>query len=320
MRKKEQEYVIISILICIGFSFLTYFLWNFFSWNSLFIVLPCVIILEFFFLQWIDKKHAMEERLRLIQGGIISAIDFQVSTSGEGDEFDQLRNFIRLNLNDLNELLKSFEEAYRETITLLDQAEFDEAKLRFESVRKDIQEKFSSIDEEVENFFKETPISNDKDQQRLFNSYKEHYDSEKEIKKEQIEEIIKKFEVRSEFSVHLEDILQFEIENEREISDSDINDMKFPYQPAKQLIKVLEKPVKLKIGELSTEDKQKFGALGRKIIEQCSQEDVTPNLPFLIIKLGMTLQEAKKILTYLQSVGIIETVYYHYVKKENQPR
>lgn len=262
----------------------------------------------------------MEEKQKLIQSGMMSTIDFQISAPEAGDEIEQLKNFIRLNLNDMNELLLSLEEAYREAITLFDKGEFDEAKARFDSVKKDIQQKFQDIDTEVEFYFKEAPVLDEKYQQTLFNSYREHYDSEKETKNEQIEDLIKKFEVRSEFSVHLEDILQFEIENEREITEADIYNMSFPYQQTKKLINLLEKPVKLKIGEFSMEEKQKIGVLGRKVIEQCSQADVTPNLPYLVIKLGMAIQEAKKILTYLQSVGIIENVYYHYVKKENQPR
>jgi len=320
LRKKDLEYIVSSIIICVGFSLLTYFFWMFLEWNSLFIVIPCVILAEFFLLQWIDKKHMIEERRKLIQYGLISASDFQASPREAKDEGDRLINFIRLNLADLNELLLTIEEAYREAITLLDKGELEEAKRQFNSVKADVQKRVQMIEGEVENYFKEGPSPNDEEQQLLLKNYRDHYSSEKQKKMERMEEIIKKFNIRSEFSLHLEDILAFEIEKKRAITDSDIKTINFPFQQAKQLIKFLETPIKLKIEDLSTEEKQKYGAIGRKIIENCSKDSVIPNLPYLIVKFKMAIQEAKKILTYLQAVGIIETIHYHYIEKENQPR
>lgn len=319
MRKKDLEYIMVSIILCVGFSLLTYFFWTFLEWNSLFIVIPCVILAEFLLLQWIDKKHVIEERRKLIQYGLISASDFQVGTHEAKDEGDRLRNFIRLNLADLNELLLTVEEAYREAITFLDRGEIEEAKGQFRSVKADVQKKIQMIEGEVENYFKEVPNQDEEEQHLLFKSFREHYLSEKQRKLHQMQEIFEKFEVRSEFSLHLEDILGFEVERRRAINDADIKAMNFPFQQAKQLIKLLEKPIKLKIEDLSSEEKQKYGTIGRKIIENCSKDNVIPNLPYLIVKFKMAIQEAKKILTYLQSVGIIETVHYHYVQKENQP-
>jgi hypothetical protein len=320
LRKKDLEYVMASAIICIGFSLLTYFLWTFLEWNSLFIVIPCIILAEFLLLRWIDKKHVIEERQKLIQYGLISASDFQVIPREAKDEGDRLKNFIRLNLADLNELLLTIEEAYREAIALLDKGELEGVKGQFNSVKADVQKKVQMIESEVENYFKEVPSPNDEEQQILLKNYKDHYISEKQKKLERMEEIIKKFDIRSEFSLHLEDILAFEIEKKRAITDSDINSIGFPFQQANQLIKFLETPLKLKLEDLSTEEKQKYGTIGRKIIENCSRDNVIPNLPYLIVKFKMAIQEAKKILTYLQAVGIIETVHYHYVQKENQPR
>jgi len=92
--------------------------------------------------------------------------------------------------------------------------------------------------------------------------------------------------------------------------------MRYPYHQAKQLIKFIEKPIILNLDSLSSEDKQKFGTLGRKIIENCAKNQVTPNLPYLVVKLGVAIQEAKKILSYLRLVGMVDRVYMHYVKGE----
>lgn len=273
-----------------------------------------MIISELLILQWIDKNYSIAERQKFIKLGLVSAADYQISTSEASDETEQLKNFIRLNLADLNELLLSLEEGYREALLSLDKGEIEDGKLRFTSVFDDTRRKFQEIDSETEELIGEFPIPEDREKKFLFNSYKEQWLKESQKKLKQIDDINEKFRIRSQFSVHLEDILRFEIENERAINDADIKTMKFPYQQAKQIIKFIEKPTNIRIGEISAEEKQKYGTLGRKIIETCSKNQITPNLPYLVIKFGITILEAKKILTYLHSVGMVEEIYLHYKK------
>ena len=316
MKRKERDYITVTVIICAIFSILTVFLWFFLSWVILLILLPLTIFIELFLLQWIDQRHIIREKQKLIHLGIISPSDTQMASSETKDEFDQLKNFVRLNLIDLNELLVNLEEGYREALEQLDLGEIEDAKFRFISLSKDIKNKYKEREEEVDNLFEEFPIPTDIQKRFLYDSYKENWNSEKQKSLERINEIINKFKVRSEYSLHIEDILQFEVKNERVITDKDIKNMKVPYHQAKQLIKFIEKPINLRIEDLSAKEKQKYGLLGRKIIETCSQNQITPNLPYLSVKLGITIQEAKKILTYLYAIGMIENIYYHYVKKE----
>ncbi|MHA1650532.1 MAG: hypothetical protein ACTSYB_10080 [Candidatus Helarchaeota archaeon] len=319
MKKKNRDYILITIIISIIFSLLTIVLWFSLKWISILITLPFTVVIELFLLQWIDKKYVIEEKQKLIQLGLLTSSDTQIITQDTKDEIEQLKNFVRLNITDLNELLASLEEGYREALEKLDAGEIEDAKFQFKSVSKDIVQKFKEIENEVEESFNEFPIPEDRDKKFLFDSYKDNWNSEVQRKKARIKDIVHKFKVRSEFTVHLEDILQFEVENQRPITDFDIKKMKFPYSQAKQLIKFIEKPITLNIEELSLEEKQKYGTLGRKIIENCAKNQVTPNLPYLTVKLGIAIQEAKKILTYLHLVGMIEDIFYHYVKPERKP-
>ncbi len=314
MKKKEREFIIISVIISVVFSIIAYFLWLSIEWYSLLITLPIIIISEFLLLRWIDKRYLIEERQKFIQLGLISGSDYQISQGDVSSEIGQFKNFLRLNLADLNEYLLSLEEEYRESLLLLDKGEIEDAKFRFKTVYKDIQEKVKEMETDLKAFIEEFPIPEDKEGNFLYSSYKEQWFSEKEKKLKQISEVNEKFNVRSQFGVHLEDILRFEVENERSIKDSDLRTMKFPYHQAKQLIKFIEKPVDFQIETLSIEEKQKYGSLGKKIIETCSKKQLTPNLPLLVIELGITLLEAKKILTYLHFIGMIDQVYLHYQK------
>ncbi|HUX98014.1 MAG TPA: hypothetical protein VMV49_00540 [Candidatus Deferrimicrobium sp.] len=315
MKKKEFEYIIYTVILCTGFGILTYFLWIHLNWGSLIILLPGAIILELLILQWIDKKHVIEEKQKLIQLGLLTSSDLQLTAGTSETDIEQFKNFIRLNLTDLNELLLSLEEAYREALIKIDQGEIEEAKLQFLGVFKSTQTKFNEVETEVQNLIEEFPVDEeDKEQKFLYKSYTEQWISEKQNKLKKIEELNKKFQVRTEFNIYVEDILRFEVEKEREISDLDIKTLKFPYHQAKQLIKFIEKPFNLKVDYLSKDEKQKLGSVGRKIIEKCAEHHISPNLPYLVIKLGMSLVEAKKILTYLHSVGMIDQVYVHYKK------
>ena len=277
------------------------------------------IVLELQILHWIDKRHVVEEKQKLIRLGLVSAGDYQISTTDSGSEIEQMKNFIRLNLADLNEFLLSLEEGYREALILLNKGEIEDAKFQFSSISGEIQQKVQELEIEVNDFIEEFPLPEEKEQKFLYESYKEHWISEEQKVLKRITDINEKFKVRNQFSVYIEDILQFEVENERAIEDSDIKTMKFPYHQATQLIKFIEKPINVKIEDISAEEKQKYGPLGRKIIESCSKNQVTPNLPYLVIKFGITILEAKKILTYLHLVGMIENVYYHYKTNKEMP-
>jgi len=259
------------------------------------------------------------EKQKLIHLGLVSAENYQVSSTPQ-TELEQFRNFLRLNITDLNEYLLKLEEAYRESLFLLGKGALEEGKSQFEAEYTDVKTNIHEIENEVEAFLREFPIPNDKEQEFLYSSYKDQWNSEKSKIISKIEETYEKFKLRCQFGIDLEDILRFEVENERPITDTDLNKFKFPFQQAKQIIKFIEKPVNFNLNELSSEEKQKYGTLGRKIIEICSQNHVTPNLPFLVIKAGIALLEAKKILTYLHSIGMIDRIYYHYKKQEIMPR
>jgi hypothetical protein len=314
MRNKDRDLILATLLVGVAFSALTSLLWFPLRWISLLIMLPATIVLELILLNWIDTKYTIAEKQKLIQLGIMTSGEtLTVSVEGK-DEIDQLRSFVRLNLTDLNELLLSLEEGYREALGRLDIGEIEDAKGQFKSVSEATLKRLKELSDEVEELFEEFPIPADKEKKFLFNSYKDHWNAEKKDKEKIIEDIIQKFKVRSVFTVHLEDILQTEVENKRPITDADIKRMRYPYNQANQLIKFIEKPVSFKLETLSPEEKQKYGTLGRKIIENCAKNQLTPNLPYLVVKLGITLQESKKILTYLHLVGMVEEVYYHYKK------
>ncbi len=313
MKKKDRDLILITLLVGVVFSALTSLLWFPLRWISLFIMLPLTIVLELVLLGWVDNKYTIAEKQRLIQLGIMTSGTHMVSVESK-DEIDQLRSFVRLNLSDLNELLLSLEEGYREALERLDTGEIEDAKSQFKSVSEATLKRLKELSEEVEDLFEEFPLPEDKEKKFLYNSYKDHWNAEKKQKENIIEDIIQKFKVRSVFTIHLEDILQTEVENKRPITDSDIKRMRYPYNQANQLIRFIEKPVSFKLETLSPEEKQKYGTLGRKIIENCAKNQLTPNLPYLVVKLGITLQESKKILTYLHLVGMIEDIYYHYKK------
>lgn len=319
MRKKELVCILFTIIDCIIFSLLTILLWIYLGWYSLLLSIPGVMITEVLILRHIDKRYLIDEKQKLIQLGLISAADYQISHTPVRNEIDQFRNFIRLNLADLNEILLKLEESYRESLLLLEKGELEDGKVQFQRTYEKIQADVHEIETEVEAYISEFPLPEDKEQYFLYNSYKEQWFSEKQKKVTQIEEMNEKFKVRCQFSIYLEDILRFEVEHERPITESDIHEMQFPYHQAKQLLKFIEKPINFKIGDASKEEKQQYGALGRKIIEKCAQDQVTPNLPYLVIKTGISIIEAKKILTYLHSVGMIEHVFLHYEKAKNLP-
>jgi len=314
MKQKEKEFIVVTIINCIIFSILAYYSWLWLDWSSFLILLPGIIITEYLILRSIDKRYLIAEKQKLIQLGLVSASDYQIVSNDSGNEMGQFKNFLRLNLADLNEYLLSLEEAYRESLLLLDKGDIHDAKFKFNTVYEDIQEKVTEMETDLQVFIDEFPIPEEKEQNFLYTSYKEQWISEKSKKLKQITDLNEKFKVRCQFGVHLEDILRFEIENQRAITDSDIKDMKFPYHQAKQIIKFIEKPINFKIEEVSIEDKQKYGTLGRKIIETCSKKQITPNLPILVVELGIAIQESKKILSYLRSVGMIDQVYMHYQK------
>ncbi len=314
MRKKDRDYIIVTIIVAVIFSSLGTFLWLYFDWLGILALLPLIVILEFYLLYWVDKRYVIQEKQKLIQLGLITASDVQIMTKEAKDEIEHLKNFVRLNVSDINELLISLEEGYREALEKLDAGEIEDAKFQFKNLTKDILQRIQEIEEDVERMFEEFPIPEDRDKKFLYDSYKENWNSEKAQKKDRIEDLIEKFRVRTEYTVYIEDILRFEVENQRAITDLDIKTMKFPYNQASQLIRFIEKPLKVRLEDLSTEEKQKQGTLGRKIIENCSKNQVTPNIPYLCVKLGMTIQEAKRILTYLHLIGMIDKIYYHYEK------
>jgi len=314
VKRKDRDLILVTILVSVLFSALTSGLWFQLGWYSLLIMLPIAIALEFVLLGRIDKKYIIAEKQRLIQLGIMTSGETQMVSVEEKDEIDQLRSFVRLNLSDLNELLLTLEEGYREALEKLDAGEIEDAKFQFKSISEATLKKLQDLSDEVEEIFNEFPTLEDKEKNFLYTSYRDHWNAEKKQKEKNMNEIIQKFKVRTIFTVHLEDILQTEVENERPITDQDIKRMRYPYTQAKQLIKYIEKPISFKMETLSPSERQKYGNLGRKIIEICAKNQVTPNLPYLVIKLGVQIQESKRILTYLHLVRMIDQVYYHYKK------
>ena len=78
MKKKDRDSVIVTVIVGIIFTVFTTALWYVIGWYILLITLPCTVVLEIYLLEWVDKKHVIQEKQKLISLGIVTSADTQI--------------------------------------------------------------------------------------------------------------------------------------------------------------------------------------------------------------------------------------------------
>ena len=317
-----------------GLAILFYYLIPFFlNYVLIGITLGIAFGLEYFWMKKYDQKKRIRKKSKMIDVGLI-ADDEDVKEIIEeekrklsqdlGDEkfvseqlMDKFRSYMKLLITELSEIDVETDDLYRDCIDMINNGMTMKAKDHFRIMSNAHKIRIDDMDDELRKKF--NLFFDDKLKSQKTLKYLKSIREEWEIRKNKTLEIIKtaskKFDEKSYFQHHIEDIFNFELEENRNFEMEDKVLLKIPEDQLKKIMDTIEKPSTLNLDEISREKKEELGKIGKKVIAYFTNNDQHPNLPTMVMKLGIALSEAKDVLVYLKLIGMINEVRYH-VKKQ----
>ncbi|MBD3227081.1 MAG: hypothetical protein GF329_02750 [Candidatus Lokiarchaeota archaeon] len=307
---------ILSILTTITFLsigvVLILLLWDLLNWYSLLVILP-IIFLEIYFLNKIDNYYIIKKKKELIQKGIISESIEGSKETLEISQFERYKQKVNNSIKNINDLLIDINDIYYEALDMIENGELLVAKRKFQRMLDRIKSDLEEEDIKVIQFTNQIIENADQKLNLSIINFKENWNKTKNAVVKKIKEIAQKFNLRSQIKSQIDKIFQFEIENNRAIKESDLDSIDIPPDQFKRIIRIIERPVKIKLKELNKTKKQKLGEVSKKVIAVCTKNDVSPNLAYLYSALQIDLKKSKEILSYLHEVGMIDVIFYHMV-------
>ncbi|MHA1404542.1 MAG: hypothetical protein ACTSSI_12325 [Candidatus Helarchaeota archaeon] len=339
LKKYQKRLFAGTITIIFGTGFMAVFFFYLFSIFGFLFQLGVVIIFgaiaviaELLLLSHIDTIKQIEIKSRFIELGlmpeertteeeikrekqiILSKIEQQ--NIKQMTRLQNFRHFLKLHVAELGELTLEIDDLFRECKLLIEQGRMKKAKREFnqkyQDIRNRIAEMKNEFDSRINKHFDLTKYHSQKVKTFIF-SFKEEWARECSKLEKILIETVNKFEQKTNLPQYIEDIFQFEIENERQFTEDDFFRLKIPRDQIKILLNMIDKPVKVNLSEISQEKKKILASVGKKVIAHFSILDKTPTLPDLYVNLGISLTDAKEVLSYLKSIGMIDKIYYHVV-------
>ncbi|NHI92591.1 MAG: hypothetical protein EAX96_08815 [Candidatus Lokiarchaeota archaeon] len=331
-----KKFIIGTLIIIFGMTgvaILFYYVIPFF-YNLIFIgiALSISFILEYYWMQKYDREKRIIKKSKMIEIGliaddedvkeIIEAEKQKLSEKVNGEKFvsmqlmDKFRSYMKLLITELSEIEVEIDNLYRECIDMIKENMTMKAKEHFRIISNANMIRIQEMDDELGKKFNLFFAEKLKSQKTLkfLKSFKEEWEKRKSKTVEIIKSVSKKFEQKSYFQHHIEEVFNFELEKKRKFTMDDNLSLKIPEDQLKKIIETIEKPSTLNLDEVSREKKQELGKIGKKVIAYFTNNNEHPNLPAMVMRLGIALSEAKDVLMYLKLIGMIDEVRYH-VKK-----
>ena len=332
-----RNFVIGTIIIVLGMAglaILFYYAFPFFI-NYILIAVACTIafILEYFWMNKYDKEKKIRKKSKMIEVGLIAddedvkevieAEKRRLSQEVGGEKFvttrlmDKFRSYMKLLITELSEIEVEIDNLYRDCVEMINNGMTMKAKDHFKIMSNANKIRVRDMNEELGkkfNLFFEDKLKSQKNL-KFLKSFKEEWEKRKKKTLDLINNISNKFDVKSYFQHHIEDVFNFEIEKQRNFSIEDNALLKIPEDQLNKILDTIEKPSALNLDEVSREKKEELGKIGKKVIAYFTNNDQHPNLPTMVMKLGIAISEAKDVLAYLKSIGMINEVRYH-IKKQ----
>ncbi|MFX0140293.1 MAG: hypothetical protein ACFFDN_42025, partial [Candidatus Hodarchaeota archaeon] len=323
---KINWYLIIGTSCIMGiFIFLALYLYSLIGWAGFIIISIAASISELLLLHYLEKKedarkkHKISELKLAVKEDIKSEIGEEkrllIAALNKKNKvttkvLESFKIYLRINIAEINELVLDIDEIYLKGIDLVKQAKTKTAKEEFNSKISNIFYRIYELDTDF-NFKLNNLLTSDLKFKKIIISFKDEWNSSLNKIKKIIKQTQEKFEINTNFLYYIEDIFRFEIENQRKFEKNDFEILEIPEDQVKKLLKYINESVKIKLNELDKEKKRKLGKLGKKIISHYANTDNKPNLPEMVIKLGIGITESKEILSYLKEIGMIDEIKYH---------
>ncbi|MFX1451855.1 MAG: hypothetical protein ACFFCM_13485 [Promethearchaeota archaeon] len=307
------------------FIFLAMYLYSLIGWLGFFIITIPAAISELLLLIYLDKKEKSRKKQRISELKIAVKEDIKSEIGEEkrllitalnkktevsASVLESFRIYLRINIAEINELILDIDEIYLKCNDLIKHAKTKTAKDDFNSKISDIFNRIYELDTDF-NFKLNNLSTSDLKFKKIIASFRDEWNSSVNKIKNIIKQTQEKFEINTNFMYYIEDIFRFEIENQRRIETTDFEVLGIPEDQIKKLLKYINESLKIKLNELDKEKKSKLGEIGKKIISHYVNTDNKPNLPEMVITLGMGISESKEILSYLKEIGMIDEIRYH---------
>ncbi|MHA1788319.1 MAG: hypothetical protein ACTSXT_03720 [Candidatus Helarchaeota archaeon] len=293
---------------------LIFLIWNYLSWYSLIIVVPIIIILEIYILNKIDDYYVIKKKTKLIQLGVISQEEREIRKPVI-DEFENYKNKVNQSIKNLNNILIDMDDVYNEALFLIEDGEIFNARKKFKSMLARANKDIEQEDIKVISLTNKALETANPTLNMSIKNYKELWDKTRIDILKKIKDIADKFKIRSELESQIKKIFKFEIDNNRPVSENDLDTLELPLDQYRRLLRIIEKPVKIDIKKMYQKEKQRMGEISKKVISVCMKNGITPNLAYLFYALQIDLKTSKEILSYLKNIGMIDVIFYHIVPK-----
>jgi len=324
-----RNFIIGTVIIVLGMTFVAILAYYFLNFIVSIVTIVISFILEYYWMTRYDAERKVQKKSKMIEVGLIADDEnIQEQIDEEKDRLsrqvddkkfvstqllDKFRNYLKLMITEISEIEVDIDNLYRTCIDMIDDGKTMKAKDHFRIMSNANRIRINDMNEEFKNKFEYFFGSKLKSQKthKFLDSFKEEWENRKQKTQEIIREKSKKFEIKSYFQHHVEDVFNFEIEKKRKFNFDDNILLKIPTDQLKKIIETIEKPSILNFDELSQEKKQELGKIGKKVIAYFANNNQKPNLPAMVMKLGIALSEAKDVLVYLKHIGMMEEVNYH---------
>ncbi len=323
---KINWYLVIGTVCIMGiFIFLALYLYSLIGWLGFFIISVPTSISEIFLLYYLEKKEKSRKKQKIAQLKLAIKEDIKSEIGEEKrlliaalnketkvttNVLESFRIYLRINIAEINELILDIDEVYLKSIELVKNSKTKKAKEDFNSKISNIFNRIYELDTDF-NFKLNNLKTSDLKFRKIISSFKDEWFASIDKIKNIIKQTQEKFEINTNFLYYIEDIFRFEIENQRKIEIEDFEKLEIPTDQIKKLLKYINESIKIKLNEIDKDKKRKLGEIGKKIISHYMVAGKKPNLPEMVIELGMGINESKELLSYLKEIGMIDEIKYH---------
>ena len=324
-----RNFIMSTVILIAGMTFVAVLAFYFLHFLVSVVIIILSFIIEYYLMTRYDAERKIQKKSKMIEVGlIVDDEDLQEQIEEEKERLakqvddkkfvstqllEKFRNYLKLLITELSEIEVDMDNLYRKCMEMIDDGKTMKAKEHFRIMSNANRIRINEMDAEFNSKFDLFFGSKLKSQKsmKFLDSFKEEWENRKAKTKEIIRARSKNFEVKSYFQHHVEDVFNFELEKKRKFTEDDNILLKIPNDQLKKIIETIEKPSTLNFDELSIEKKQELGKIGKKVIAYFTNNNQKPNLPAMVMKLGIALSEAKDVLVYLKHIGMIEEVNYH---------
>ncbi|NVM05131.1 MAG: hypothetical protein HWN67_22610 [Candidatus Helarchaeota archaeon] len=325
---KINWYLMIGTICIMGFFiFLAVYFYSLIGWLGFIIISILASLSEIILLHYLEKKAKSRKKQKITQLKLAIKEDIKSEIGEEkrlliaalnketivsANVLESFRIYLRINIAEINELILDVDETYLKSVELVKNGNTKKAKEGFNSKISNIFNRIYELDTDF-NFKLNNLKTSDLKFRKIISSFKDEWIASIDKIKNIIKQTQEKFEINTNFLYYIEDIFRFEIENQRKIEKEDILELDIPKDQIKKLLKYINESIKIKLNELDKDKKRKLAEIGKKIISHYVDTDKKPNLPEMVIKLGIGINESKELLSYLKEIGMIDEIKYHIV-------